>query len=117
MNVTMPVDILNDSRFTTTLPTINGIPVDQIEIVDHLVQGKMIMCDLVITQVEMIKQHPLDDDIIKKRLVTKLAYELWNENCIEFTKQQNPSTDDVVYRARVFVTPDTNVRVIRELKK
>ena len=53
-------------------------------------------------------------DEIKKELIDKLLYELWNRNCIEFTKQEDHLTGTHLFRARIYALPDDQVRIVRQ---
>jgi hypothetical protein len=78
------------------------------------IQGKMITATLHFDEMQM----PVQDDIdIKNKLLNVLAIELLSAKCIEFTKQQDIATNTTVVRARIFATPDTQVRIIREATK
>ena len=78
------------------------------------IQGKMITATLHFDEMQM----PVQDDIdIKNKLLNALAIELLSAKCIEFTKQQDIATNTTVVRARIFATPDTQVRIIREATK
>jgi hypothetical protein len=78
------------------------------------IQGKMITAKLEIDEHTGIN---LDDDILKKKVLNMLLNELLSAKCIEFTKQQDVATNTTVIRARIFATPDTQVRIIREATK
>lgn len=88
---------------------------------DHLIQGKMVMCSKTITEMEQLRMG-MDalgtqwENEIKAQMVGKLIQEAIAEKCIEFTKQKNVD-GSLTIRARMFVTPDTNVRIIREWQK
>ena len=43
-------------------------------------------------------------------------HEMYRQKNIEFTQMKKVETDEMVYRARIHVVPDTQVRIIRELK-
>ena len=53
---------------------------------------------------------------IKKILIGKIAEKLFESKMIEFTQQEQVTEDAVMFRARIHVVPDTQVRIIRELK-
>ena len=59
----------------------------------------------------------MDDTDIKSRLLSALAIELLSAKCIEFTKQHDVATNTMRVRARIFATPDNQVRLIREATK
>ena len=75
------------------------------------IQGKMVTAQMSIDANQAIQ---MDDLELKNRLITKLVRELMNGRCIEFTKQQDVVTMETIIRARIFVTPDEQVRVIRK---
>ena len=89
---------------------------------DYAIQGQMLMVQKVLDSYELertglsanIKNY---EDEIKKELIQEMVREIVAQRCIEFTSQKDMLTGSVTYRARVFVTPDTNVRIIREWKK
>jgi hypothetical protein len=43
--------------------------------------------------------------------------EIMDSNCIEFTKQQDYASDEVIIRARIFVTPKDDIQLIRKVQK
>ena len=57
------------------------------------------------------------EDEIKKDLIQEMVREIVKRNCIEFTSQKDMMTNSVVYRARIFVTPDSQTRIIRQVQK
>jgi hypothetical protein len=52
-------------------------------------------------------------DDIKKILATELALKMLQHNLVEFTKQYEAHTNMYVFRARCYLTPDKQVRLIR----
>jgi hypothetical protein len=56
----------------------------------------------------------MDDIELKNRLITKLVRELMDGKYIEFTKQQDVASMETIVRARIFVTPDDQVRIVRK---
>ena len=75
------------------------------------IQGKMVTAQMSIDAHQAIQ---MDDLELKNRLITKLVRELMNGKYIEFTKQEDVVTMETTIRARIFVTPDEQVRVIRK---
>ncbi len=74
-----------------------------------------------VTITHHIKTHDtlystLHEDEIKRILVNKLAEEMYRQNAIEFTKSADPRTDEIVLKARIFVVPDDQVRMLRTAK-
>ena len=58
--------------------------------------------------------HVQDPNEIKKMLLTRLVEQMFHSNKIEFTKVLDPTTLDHTFRARIFVVPDTQVRILRQ---
>lgn len=88
-------------------PTINGsIPISKWEI-----KGE---CFKVQKTITLQMWQDLPHDVIKMDMVKLLVQELMKANCIEFTSQVEPHSPDMVeLRARIFVTPDSQVRILR----
>jgi hypothetical protein len=78
------------------------------------IQGKMITAKLEIDERTAVT---MDDVALKNKILNMLLNELISAKCIEFTKQQDVATNTTVIRARIFATPDTQVRIIRETTK
>ena len=51
---------------------------------------------------------------IKEDLVRDIALEMLKSGLIEFTKQNDPTTDTITYRARCFMTPNDQVQTLRK---
>ena len=89
---------------------------------DYAIQGQMLMVQKVLDSYELertglsanIKNF---EDEIKKELIEELVKEIVRQRCIEFTSQKDMLTGKVTYRARVFVTPDEQTRIIRQVQK
>jgi len=89
---------------------------------DYAIQGQMLMVQKVLDSYELertglsanIKNY---EDEIKKELIQEMVREIVKRNCIEFTSQKDMLSGNVTYRARVFVTPDSQVRIIRQVQK
>lgn len=81
---------------------------------DHQIQGQTVMVEFR-TPMEQL-DRPLSEKTIKERLVRGLVDEIAKAKCIEFTQMARHDINEMVFRARVHVVPDTQVRIIRELK-
>jgi hypothetical protein len=75
------------------------------------IQGKMISVEM---RLDVSEAMQMDDLELKNRLITKLVRELMDGKCIEFTKQQDVAGMETIVRARIFVTPDDQVRIVRK---
>lgn len=76
------------------------------------IQGKMLKCEMIITQ-EQFEQ--IDKNEIKRRMVSDMVNQMLHDGCIEFTMTQTDPVEQLVkVRARVFVTPNDQVKILRE---
>ena len=87
--------------------TVQPIPTDKI-------QGKMLTTSLTMSpyEAEQMGEHEM-----KTLLISQMVREIMDNNCIEFTKQQDFANDEVIIRARIFVTPKDDVQLIRKVQK
>ena len=81
-------------------------------IVDHQIEGQTIFAEYILPP----NYLGMTESEIKGLLIEKLMHELYTQKNIEFTQMKRLETDEMVYRARIHVVPDTQVRIIRELK-
>ena len=89
---------------------------------EFAIQGQMLMVQKVLDSYELERTGLSSnvknfEDEIKKELIQEMVREIVKRNCIEFTSQKDMLTGNVTYRARVFVTPDSQVRIIRQVQK
>jgi len=80
----------------------------------EIIQGQMITATLELDEFAMSK---MDDVDMKNKVLNMLVNELIAAKCIEFTKQHDVATNTTKVRARVYATPDTQIRVIRSATK
>jgi hypothetical protein len=88
-------------------------------VADHLIQGKMLTAQHIIGMAETLhfdneesfRQH------VKQILAQKLAEKIIEEKLAEFTIEKVYSTQSTVVRGRCFLTPDSNVRILRKDKR
>jgi hypothetical protein len=81
-------------------------------VVDHEITGQTIMAEYILPP-DYLGMTELE---IKALLIEKLVQEMYSQKNIEFTRMESVDTNEMVYRARIHVVPDTQVRIIRELK-
>lgn len=98
---------------------IGGVPISNgsmppFNLTDHTIQGKMIT---VAKTIDHFIMEQVDENDIKISMMSQLVEEMIKNKCVEFTKQRGESTNETIIRARIFVTPDTNIRIIREYQK
>lgn len=83
---------------------------------DHEIQGRTFTAEYttqIYSDIEVTKE---DEANIKAALMEKIVHELFKEKYIEFTKTRVADSVEIIYRARIHAVPDTQVRIIRELK-
>ena len=80
--------------------------------VNHTITGQTIMAEYILPP----NYHGMTESEIKGLLIEKLMHEMYRQKHIEFTQMKRVETDEMVYRARIHVVPDTQVRIIREIK-
>jgi hypothetical protein len=99
-----------DSSAITTITAIQ--PLDSFP-----VKGEMITAQIDVSDADLVfSQMPMGEfqKEIKRKLVNLLVEELMNKNHIEFTSQIDPTSNTSKYRARIYATPDAQVRMIRK---
>jgi hypothetical protein len=80
------------------------------------IQGKMLTVSRSMgmeSLTEAIDYSPLENTI-KIELATDIALKMLESGMIEFTKQNDPTTDTITYRARCFMTPNDQVQTLRK---
>ena len=83
------------------------------------VQGEMLYTEIVMTEFmsSKINSGMTEDEFkehIKKELCQQLVAKLSASKMIEFTHERRVDTDELIYRARIFATPDDRVQLIRK---
>ena len=97
----------------TSMGDLNRMPPHMIQdIVDHTITGQTIFAEYILPP-DYLGMTELE---IKALLIEKLVHEMYRQKNIEFTQMKRMETNEMVYRARIHVMPDTQVRIIRELK-
>lgn len=84
---------------------------DTVDIEKYAIGGQMITVAMSIQYLAAIT-----DNHVKQELAVKLAYAMIENKLIEFTRQEDPYTDEIKFRARAYVAPDTQVRILRTIK-
>lgn len=82
--------------------------------IDYPIQGQMLTTTLKMSPYEA---EQMDDIEVKNRLISLMVREIMDANCIEFTKQEDYANDEIIIRARIFVTPNDDVQLIRKVQK
>jgi hypothetical protein len=84
-----------------------------VETIEHTIQGQSVLVDYRVPDTVYSTFHA---DDIKKILVQKLTETLYNSNFIEFTKSTELSSSETIFRARIFVVSNSDVKLLREKK-
>jgi hypothetical protein len=79
---------------------------------DHEITGQTIFAEYILPP----NYLGMTESEIKGLLIEKLMHELYKQKYIEFTQMKRVETDEMIYRARIHAVPDTQVRIIREIK-
>ena len=90
-----------------------------VNVKEHLIQGEMITVQKVYSDLdyfELESKYQMDlSNIIKEELLDELVKELMKHTCISFTSQQDNVSLKRCFRARIFATPNDQVRIVKEL--
>ena len=91
---------------------LSSITTPPVPYVDHTITGQTIMAEYVFPP----DYKGMNESEIKGLLIEKLSHELYKAGNVEFTRMERHETNEMVFRARIHAVPDTQVRLIRELK-
>lgn len=80
---------------------------------DHAISGRMFLAVLHLAFDPEDNLTPDKEDRVKYQLTEKLLRAIIEAKCVEFTKSLDPASGAYTYRARCFVTPDAQVKIIR----
>ena len=85
---------------------------------EHPIQGQMFMVSFTATE-HLMFNTPEDvwKQEVKKRLAMDLAEKMLEDGVIEFTQMQDSASVHKTIRARCYLVPDNQVRLIRTLYK
>lgn len=84
------------------------------------ISRKMLTVDYAVSHhaFDITALHPNDfQNIVKDKLCNMILLEMKKNNFIEFTRQEVPDQDITKFRARIFVTPDSQIRILRQHSK
>jgi hypothetical protein len=86
--------------------------IDITESYDHAISGRMFLA--VVHSLYDPRVNDKDqEDRVKYELTEKLIRGIIESKCVEFTKSLDNTTGAYTYRARCFVTPDAQVKILR----
>ena len=79
---------------------------------DHAISGRMFLAVVHSPYDPRVKDAD-QEDRVKYELTEKLLRAIIEARCVEFTKSLDNTTGAYTYRARCFVTPDAQVKILR----
>lgn len=86
---------------------------------DHAIQGKMVIGRAILPEEYHLKA--LSDAAFKQNvreiLIQKLAEALYAEKLVEINQAKDPITGELRLIIRAFMTPDSQVRILRKVKR
>ena len=90
-------------------------PYSTVNTYDHAISGRMFLAVLHVAFDPEDNLTPDKEDRVKYELTEKLLRDIIQAKCVEFTKSQDVASGAYTYRARCFVTPDAQVKILRTL--
>jgi hypothetical protein len=83
---------------------------------EHTIQGQMFMVEYRTSEVTTMSDDRVKDRI-KESIAFSLAMKMIEEGAISFTQIPDVTTGATTIKARCFLVPDTQVRILRTLYK
>lgn len=91
--------------------------VNQIATYDYAIGGKLLVATARLSLDRVLGMEDEEKDHIKQTLVKLLVEQMIKEGFVEFTQADESDTMFRVIRARAYVAPDSQVKILRSLKK
>ena len=86
---------------------------------EHTIQGKMVIGRAVLPS--SLHMQALNDEAFKQQvreiLIQKLAEALYKEKLVEINQAKDPISGELRVIIRAFMTPDSQVRLLRTVKR
>ena len=108
-----------DVTSSGTIPVSNG-PIDTpltIPAPDTFisVKGVTLSSMITMTDYELTQTFAADPEMeVKRKLLLKIIDQIWNNKCVEFTKELDNLNGNHMCRARIYAVPDDQVRLLRK---
>ena len=81
---------------------------------EYAIRGNMIKYQITMSEYDLMEINPKTFELnIKQQLMDGLMYEVTNTKSVEFTKSSDRITGLTYFRARMFVVPDDQVKILR----
>lgn len=88
---------------------------NDVKVYDYPIQGKMVVAQCQISEHKLVTDEIKDQ--IRNNLIHQIADYILQNKLVEFTQIKDPTSFDTLVKARCFIAPDTNVRILRSLHK
>lgn len=104
---------MNNTTILTLDPSNNGTIT--CDVPKDVIKGEMLLREYTVSDSEFMKieQEQFEKDV-KRKLALELAECILENKLAEFTKQYNMKEFKITFRARAFLTPDSQVRILRK---
>lgn len=88
---------------------------EKVSLHEYAIDGKMITASCCVHNLGIMS----DDikDTIRKNLIHQIADYIFDNNLVEFTQMKDPTSFESVVRARCFMVPDDQVKILRSVYK
>lgn len=83
---------------------------------DYPIQGKMIVATYNFNELSTILTDEVKDEI-RNRLIHQIADFILQNKLVEFTQVKDPVSYSTIVRARCFITPNEQVKILRSVHK
>ena len=85
----------------------------EVEITKYVIGGKLVEY---YWRVDPLKVGFMSKEDVKKKLVEGLAETIIDQKLVETTYEYDKFAGEQIYRARMYLAPDTQIKILRELK-
>ena len=88
---------------------------EKVSLHEYAIDGKMIEASCCVHNLDIMS----DDikDTIRKNLIHQITEYILGNNLVEFTQMKAPTSLESVVRARCFMVPDDQVKILRSVYK
>lgn len=88
---------------------------EKVSLHEYAIDGKMIEASCCVHNLDIMS----DDikDTIRKQLIHQITEYILGNNLVEFTQMKAPTSLESVVRARCFMVPDDQVKILRSVYK
>jgi len=80
---------------------------------DYAIGGKMVIATYAVSHLDVMSWKTDFEDHVKGQLAQQMVRYMLNNKLIEFTKSSSPTSEAITYRARCYLTPDCDVKILR----